>query len=210
AASTVLLATIGAYKTGRLPWLIAAGAAAGFAAGSKYTGGYLILCPILILIVNRRTLGKKAFLWLGLTLAAAAVVFAITTPYALMHPQVFLHELRTLNEINGRHWVGEAEQSATTYYLWTLTWAFGWLPLATSLVGAVLLIRRERNLAIVLLIPGVALWFLCALKATYFARFLLPGYPMLMLLSGLGCAFLARAAASKLPFVRVPLVAGVI
>jgi hypothetical protein len=184
-----LVGIAGVYRRGRLADYALAGAALGVACATKYTAGVVLLCLLAAARENR---------WRGLTLAGILAVagFLVANPYALLDPGAFLAGLgeqsRASSDGGGK--LGLVGESGHLYYLSTLTWGLGWLPALAAAAGAVGLSLRDRRLALVLVpAPLVFLVFMGA-QDRFFARWLLPIYPLLCLLA----AWAAVETASRL------------
>ena len=132
---------------------------------------------------------------LGCLVAGAAFValFAILNPFALLN----LHEAR--RQIKGQSGqaaagkLGQDDVLGWVYYVGTLGWGLGWLPLAAAVGGAVVAIRRDWRLALLLLAFPVFLYLFMGSQGRYFGRWLLPAYPVLCILAGYGAVALATA-----------------
>ena len=86
--------------------------------------------------------------------------------------------------------LGQTYHSGYGYYLWTLTWGFGWVPLLLAVGGAVWLAVREWRLALVLAPTPLVLLLFLGGQERYWARWLLPAYPLLCLLAAAGAVAL--------------------
>jgi hypothetical protein len=196
-----LVGAAGVYRHGRLRDYALAGAALGVACATKYTAGIVLLC-LLGAAVSARNRGR------GLALAAACAVagFAVANPYALFDWDMFREGLRTQSTASGDGGgkLGLAGDSGILYYLGTTTWGLGWVPALAALGGAVGLSLRRPRLALVLVPAPVVFLLFMGLQDRFFARWLLPVYPMLCLLA----AWAAVELAARL---RAPaVVAGVV
>jgi hypothetical protein len=196
-----LAGAAGVYRAGRLRDYALAGAALGVACATKYTAGIVLLC----------LLGAAAFApnrGRGLALAAACAVagFVIANPYALFDWDLFREGLRTQSAASGDGGgkLGLVADSGIVYYLGTLTWGLGWIPALAALGGAVAMALRRPRPALVLVPAPVLFILFMGLQDRFFARWLLPVYPMLCLLA-------AWAAVELAARVRAPaVVAGVV
>jgi hypothetical protein len=123
----------------------------------------------------------------GLTLAGALAVvgFAAANPYALFDLDLFRAglELQSQASADGGGKLGLAGDSGLVYYLGTLTWGLGWIPALAAAAGAVWLTIRDRWLALVLVPAPVVLLLFLGIQDRFFARWLLPVYPLLCLLA---------------------------
>jgi hypothetical protein len=173
-----LVGIAGVYRHGRLPDYALAGAALGVACATKYTAGIVLLCLLAAARENRLR---------GLALAGglAVAAFAVANPYALLDWESFRDGLRQQSEASsdGGGKLGLVGDSGHLYYLGTLTWGLGWLPALAAAVGAVWLSLRDRRPALVL-VPAPLLFLLfMGAQDRFFARWLLPIYPLLCLLA---------------------------
>jgi hypothetical protein len=153
-----------------------AGLGIGLAAATKYTAGIAVLC---LLLATRR---PKHLLVAG---AVAVVAFLVANPYALLDFGAFRTGLgeQSAASRDGGGKLGLVEENGFLYYLGTATWGLGWIPALAALAGAVLLARRERRTALVLLVPLAVFLLFMGTQGRFFARWLLPVYPLLALLA---------------------------
>ena len=197
--SLVLLASAHLARGGGLRWFALAGAAVGLAAGTKYTAGVaaLSIAGAAAPMLGNRTLRRRALTGLALSALAALAVFLVTNPYSVLDYGTFREDLDYQSAQAGAVKVGLVEEHPLAYYAWTLTWAFGWIPLAAALAGAVIAIARHRVVAAVLLPAPVVLVVFLAMSDRYYARWLLPAYPYLCLLAAVAGARIASLVAGR-------------
>jgi 4-amino-4-deoxy-L-arabinose transferase-like glycosyltransferase len=192
-----LVGAAGVYRHGRLRDYALAGAALGVACATKYTAGIVLLC----LLGAAAGAPNRAR---GLALAAGCAVagFLVANPYALFDWDAFREGLRTQSAASsdGGGKLGLVADGGLLYYLGTVTWGLGWLPALAALGGAVALIVRRSRLTLVLVPAPLAFLLFMGVQDRFFARWLLPVYPMLCLLAAWAAVGLARR-------VRVPAVA---
>jgi Dolichyl-phosphate-mannose-protein mannosyltransferase len=193
-----LVGVAGVYKTGRRREFAIAGIGLGLACATKYTAG-IVLVPLLA----AAWLGPGARLR-GLLLAGALALaaFVVANPYAVLDPRAFHGGLVTQSSAAGGDSgskLGLASRPAIAYYLGTLPWGLGWLPAVASLGGAVLACLRDRRLAAVLVPAPLLFLVFMATQSRFFARWMLPIYPLLCLLAAYAAvraaAWLARRRA---------------
>jgi dolichyl-phosphate-mannose-protein mannosyltransferase len=193
-----LVGVAGIYKNGRRREYALAGIGLGLACATKYTAG-IVLVPLLA----AAWLGPGARLR-GLVLAGvlALVAFVLANPYAVLDPRAFHGGLVTQSSTAGGESgskLGLASEPAIAYYLGTLPWGLGWLPALAALGGAIESLVRDRRLAAIL-VPGPLLFLVfMATQSRFFARWMLPIYPLLCLLAAYAAvraaAWLARRRA---------------
>jgi Dolichyl-phosphate-mannose-protein mannosyltransferase len=173
-----LVGIAGVYRRGHLLDYALAGAALGVACATKYTAGIVLLC----LIAAARHNALR-----GLALAAVLAVagFLVANPYAVLDWEAFRAGLEQQSQASsdGGGKLGLVGDSGLLYYLGTLTWGLGWLPALAAAAGAVWLWSQDRRLALVLVPAPVVFLVFMGLQDRFFARWLLPIYPLLCLLA---------------------------
>ncbi|MGZ4200639.1 MAG: ArnT family glycosyltransferase [Thermoleophilaceae bacterium] len=190
--SFALYAAIRVYEgAGRRMWLLG-GAMAGLAIGFKYTAG-LVLLPLAIATIARMRREPRLMKEGLLALVAALGVFFVTNPYVFIDLSSAWHQLHGEAELAGKFKkLGQEQYTGPGYYFQSLTWGFGWLPLVALLGGLAVEARRAWFRALLLVVFPVALFIYLSLQVRWFGRWLLPAYPALALLAGVGIAWVAR------------------
>ena len=195
-----LYGTAGVLRNGARREYVLAGVGVGLAAATKYTGGIMAVClvaaavgdgaggtPLTALTTLRR---------LGLALACAALAFLAANPYAVLDFTAFHAGLTTQQSLAGGsdpEKLGTTAASGTAFYLWTLTWGLGWAPSLAAAGGSVLLVvRRRLALALVLLPAPIAFIVFMGDQQRYFARWLMPIFPIIALLGAYAVVELLR------------------
>lgn len=194
-----------AYRSGKLfgKWLTVAAAAAGLAASTKYTGGILILSPLLaaapgLLMRERRNAALRQF---AVLVAAFGIAYLVVTPGTIVHARAFLRDISAQSRIYYSAWggytVGPGGQSlalSLSYILLVLPSKYPFVAAALSLfgmVGLVTIIRQDRWKAAVLLVPPIAyLGFMCT-ASVLIVRNLMVLAPFMAVLIARGCAAVA-------------------
>src|SRR5918994_368497 len=183
-----------------------AGAAVGLAIGFKYTAGLVLLVPALALLL-RRDAGFAVRGGLAV-LAGTVAAFAITNPFFFLDFDRALHQLRGQAELAGNQGkFGQEGETGVLYYLDSLLWGLGYAAATAALAGAVLLARRDRARAALLLAFPVALFVYLSFQSRFFGRWLLPVYPALALLAGYAIARGAEALRERAPRWEAPALA---
>jgi hypothetical protein len=193
-----LVGVAGVYRTGRLADYALAGAALGVACATKYTAGIVLLCLLAAAATSQSRPrkgsdpvsadGRKGSdPWRGLALAGALAIagFLVANPYALLDFGEFRAGLAEQSQASsdGGGKLGLVGESGHLYYLATLTWGLGWLPVVAAAAGAIGLSLRDRRLALVLVPPPLLFLLFMGAQDRFFARWMLPIYPLLCLLA---------------------------
>lgn len=178
----VLLALLSFRRLGESPRDdVGAGLAVGAAAAVKFTG--VLLAPTYLvarfLVPGARARGLLAA---GLT---AAAIWALATPYALVHPEAFAQGVRSQVEwhYRGRALFAEAGH-VVLYYLRTIAWSLGCAGAILALLGLGHALPRLRSWAPVLTYPTLLVLALSSAHMHWHR----------LVLSGLGTAALTAAA----------------
>ena len=141
---------------------------------------------------------KPALAGLALSGVALGAGFLVTDPYALLDFDRFRADVEHLSDYTqGSLLLGETQSSGHVYYLWSLGWGLGVAAAIMAAAGAVVLSLRDRAAALVLL-PGPLIFFAyVGAQERHFARYVMPLYPVLCLLAGVGVVWLASTIASR-------------
>ena len=186
-----------------------AGLALGLACATKYTAGILVL-TIVAAGLATPVPGPRLR---GLLLAGvlALVGFVAANPFAVLDWDAFRDGLSHQSEASGDGGgkLGLSTDSGIVYYLGTATWGLGWLPALFALGGALGLAMRDRRLALVLVPAPVLFLLFMGTQDRFFARWLLPVYPLLCLLAAWAVVAVAVRFSRRLHG-RTSVVAGVL
>ena len=192
-------AMLKAYDHGKLWQYALAGVGVGLAIGFKYTAGLAIL-PVLLIAGVRAWrdaetpwLKRNDLRWAIVALAAMVVAFAITNPYFFLKPVSALYQLKQQAEAaGGSEKLGQEQVGGFQYYIESLGWGFGYAAAFFAIAGAVFEIRRDRVRGIALILFPIALYLYMGSQTRYFGRWLLPMYPVIALLAGVGIVRLVQ------------------
>ena len=197
-------ATVKIAEDGRRRYYVIAGLGLGLTVAFKFTAG-LVLVPILVAAAIRARRQSLRDIVIGVAIVGglAIAVFAITNPYFLLDIDEAIDELRSQRFAAGERKPGQVEENPYGFYLSSLTWGIGWGALVAAAAGLVVQLRRGRTRAVLLALFPLLLFGYLGLDADrYFARWMLPTYPVLALFAGVGVATGARALSPR-PLVRV-------
>jgi hypothetical protein len=185
----------------------------GLAVATKYLAGLALLPLLAAAGLHLASPGRRRDALAGGVVAGLGAVTAlfVAHPYLLLDPGGVRSQLPGLS---GTPKVGTVESNGITFYGWVLTWGVGWVPTVLAGVGAALLVKRDRRAAL-LLVPGILLFTVfIGLRPRYFSRYLLPVFPLVILLAAYAAAeairAAARARARMAPVVAVALTAGLL
>jgi hypothetical protein len=191
-----LAGVAGVLRGGGVREYALAGAGIGLACAFKYTAGIVLLCLLAaVLVAGERPAARVQ----GLAVAGGVALlgFLVANPFALLDFDTFrdgLNEQASASSDGGGK-LGLTESSGVLYYLKTTLWGLGLIPALAALVGAVLLPRRT---ALVLIPAPLVFLLFMGMQDRFFARWLLPVYPILCLLAAYG----AVHAFQRLPRMR--------
>ena len=204
-----LVGVAGILRRNRLRDYALAGAALGLACATKYTAGILVVTVLAAGLLAPAAGPRVRGLALAAVLAVAA--FLLANPYALLDLDAFREGIGRQSEASGDGGgkLGLSTDSGVLYYLGTATWGLGWLPAVAALGGAIGLALSDRRLAAVLVPAPLLFLAFMGTQDRFFARWLLPVYPLLCLLAGWAVVAAAAWLAARLRW-RPGVVAGAV
>jgi Dolichyl-phosphate-mannose-protein mannosyltransferase len=167
-------------------WALA-GAAIGVATATKYTAGAMLLVVLVaagLRVERNRAELRRVLAGVALAVAAMLLLFALLNPYALANIGEAEDQIRSQSAQADNAKLGQDDTYGWLYYIGTLTWGFGWLPLAAAVAGAVLALRRDWRIALLLVAFPVCFYLYMGAQGRFFGRWLLPMYPALCVLAG--------------------------
>jgi hypothetical protein len=190
--AAALIGIAGIHRTGRTREYVLAGVGLGVAIATKYTAGIVLVTLVAAAFTSPVAHARIRNLAFAIALMCAGFVAA--NPYALLDHTAFREGLEKQTETAGEEGgkLGLANSSGWTYYLTTFPWAFGWLPSLFALGGAGALIARHRRLALLLAPAPILLFLYLGQQSRFFARWMLPIYPILCMLAAYAVVALAE------------------
>ena len=202
--TVALAACLAVCERGSWADLLLAGGAVGVAAATKYLAAPMALVVALAVLLG--VLKGRTRPVAGLARLAAAAVACLVALVAL-NPFIAVEF--------GKFWAnvtGQSAQAATTKlgqtgsawvgYPVTLLWGFGLVPLVLAVLGLVLMWRRDRGRALLLICFPVILYVAMAMQGRYFGRWMLPAYPALAVLAAYGAIRTVDAVLARVPRLR--------
>lgn len=193
------------YERGRpLDWMLAA-AGIGAATATKYTAGAMLVAlgvAVLFRLIDRRSTPREAVVGLVGAGAVFAAVFFLLNPFALVDPGTFRSQIGGQSGQASNAKLGQDDVPGWLYYLWTLTWGFGWVPALAAAAGGVLAFRDDRRRALILIAFPLFLFLFLGAQGRFFGRWLLPAYPMLAIVAAYAAVRLVDTVAARLGSAR--------
>ena len=205
--TVALVACLFVYERGWWQDWALAGAAVGVATATKYTAGAMVLAVLVAAGLRvQRDRGELKAAIVGLVIAGAACLacFALLNPYAVLNPSEARGQISGQSAQADTAKLGQDDTYGWLYYLGTLTWGLGWLPLLAAVAGGVLALRRDWRKALLLVAFPVCFYLYMGAQGRFFGRWLLPVYPALCVLAG----YAAVVAADALRTRRAAVLAG--
>lgn len=191
----------GVIQKGRLTDYLVAGLGLGLATATKYTAAALsvsIFIAWAIRAFDDRENAKREFGYLVGAGAIAALAFVIANPFSVLDADAFLSGVRRQQRLSaGVSKLGTDDVTGWRYYAWTLTWGWGWLPLALSLGGAGLALKRDWRRALPWVVFALLVWLFMGKQERFYARWLMPVYPVLAVFAGYAVVELAKLASER-------------
>lgn len=206
-----LVGCLAVYQRGRpLDWALA-GAAIGVGTAVKYTAGAMLL-TLLVAAVFRvrdgRSSPREALTGLVGAGAVFGAAFVVLNPFALIEAGTFRSQIGGQSGQASNAKLGQDDVPGWLYYLWTLTWGFGWVPALAALAGGVLAVRDDRRRGLLLVAFPLFLFLFLGSQGRFFGRWLLPIYPALAILASYAAVRAVDALAERLGVARAERSAG--
>lgn len=203
------------YSSRRYSHLVLAGLTGGAAIGLKYLPAPVLIVPVLAFLFQIRVRSWRweiAVAQLFLFTATTMVGFLLAFPALLISPDLFrLHLSQAFGQ--AAHSLGNFSVDTTPswlYYLRTLAWGLGWPLLLAALAGMLLALIRHRHEDILILAAVSGYYLSISLVSTYFARYVLPLAPLLVLLAAGAMAAALKAVQGRLSTFHTQIIAVVI
>ncbi len=183
-----LVACLFAYRAGRIEDWLLAGGAIGAATATKYTAGAMLLTVLLaaaLRVQQDRAELRRALIGVVAAGVACFVVFAILNPFVILNPSEARGQINGQSAQADTAKLGQDDTYGWLYYLGTLTWGLGWAPLLAAVAGAVVILRRDWRIGLLLVAFPVCFYLYMGAQGRFFGRWLMPIYPALCVLAGI-------------------------
>jgi 4-amino-4-deoxy-L-arabinose transferase-like glycosyltransferase len=198
--SVALVGALLAYERGRwFDWALAGGAV-GAATATKYTAGAMLLTAAVaagLRIHRQRAELRRVLAGLAIAGVAFVVLFLLLDPFALIQLDETRRQIKGQSSQADSGKLGQDDVRGWIYYVGTLGWGFGWVPLVAAVGGALVALRRDWRRALLLIAFPLFLYIFLGGHGRFFGRWLMPAYPMLCVLAGYGIVALAQAVARR-------------
>lgn len=208
----------GVIEKGRPADYLVAGVGLGLATATKYTAAALavsLAAAWAIRAFGDRENAKREFSYLAGAAAIAAIAFVIANPFSVLDADAFLSGLRRQQRLSaGVSKLGTDDTTGWQYYLWTLTWGWGWIPLALSTGGMALALKRNWRKVLPWVLFVLIVWLFMGKQERFYARWLMPIYPVLAIFAAYGVTEItkriadARTRAAAIAAIAVAALAG--
>jgi 4-amino-4-deoxy-L-arabinose transferase-like glycosyltransferase len=181
------------YQRGRTIDWVWTGAAIGVACAVKYTAGAVLIALFLaaaLRVYDDRSQLRIAIIGLVIAGACFFLAFFILNPFGVLHPGELRSQLSGQSSQAGTAKLGQDELPGWWYYLGSVTWGLGWVPLVAAIGGGIVLVRRDWKLGLLLVVFPILFWLYMSTQTRHFGRWLMPIYPSLCILAGIGAVAL--------------------
>lgn len=185
-----LLAAVLIAQTGQRKWYIIAGVALGLGFSTKYSAAFGAIPIVLghahspnVRWTKRPQIGMRH---LVLLLGVGAMSAVISSPYFLLTPAKVVKDVYEALYLPGRSgfegWLIDPA-GGYVFYPKTLVWGLGWPLFAAVIVGLLAAVLRHFPKDVVILSLPIAIFLIAGRQEMFFARFILPAVPALLILA---------------------------
>jgi hypothetical protein len=175
------------YRSGKL-WYIVAGISLGLGFATKYTA---VLAVISFLLghflsdnIDQKNASKPRFSWLILTFLAAAFSAIVASPYFILSARKVFYDIYNSLYLPGQlgfdGWQIDPH-GAYIYYITSMFWGLGWGMLLLVFIAIVVAVFQKSKVAAIILAYPILLYIMMGRQQMYFARFMIPAIPSLIL-----------------------------
>lgn len=193
--TVALVGCLRIVERGDLRAFLIAGGAIGIAGGVKYLAAPMALVVVLavaIRVAQGRERVDRAAAMVALAGVTCLLALVATNPYLVLDLSTAVDQLTGQSTLAGQSKLGQGGGPWLGYPT-TLLWGIGVLPVLVAAAGIVLGWRPHRPQILLLVTFPVLLFLFLGTQDRFFARWLLPAYPALLLLVGYGATRIADA-----------------
>ena len=192
--AVALLFVVRYITTQRAKYLLISALFAGFAAGTKYFGGVVLVSLWTGMYFTQKSLKrviKSGYFWLSIVFAM--IGFLISSPYIVITPFRFFKDLGyEFFHILSGHLGFEHAPPAPVGNIFHLVYALGIAGFIVFVFGVILGFRRKDKIVIALVMFPLAIYLITAFGKTSFARYFCSLLPSLVVVSAYGFEWLWR------------------
>lgn len=178
----------GVILQGRVLDYSVAGLGLGLATGTKYTAAALAVAIFVAWatrLYDDRERGLRELKYLLLAAAISLLAFVIVNPFALLDPHKFIYDVRRQGRLSAEvAKLGTDDTSGWAYYLWTMFWGFGVVPLAMAAIGALIALKKDWRRSLPFVVFGLLVFLFMGKQLRFYARWMMPIYPVLAIFAG--------------------------
>ncbi|MBK5229682.1 MAG: hypothetical protein JJE27_00770, partial [Thermoleophilia bacterium] len=141
---------------------------------------------------------RREFIYLVAAGAVAAIAFVLANPFSVLDANAFVSGVRRQQRLSaGVSKLGTDDVTGWQYYLWTLTWGWGLIPLILSAAGAGLALKRDWRRALPWVLFVLVVWLFMGKQERFYARWLMPVYPVLAVFAAYAIVQLSNLARER-------------
>jgi 4-amino-4-deoxy-L-arabinose transferase-like glycosyltransferase len=179
-----------------------AGLGLGLATGTKYTAAALSVAIFVAWathLYDDRERGKQEFKYLVLAAGVALLAFVIINPFAVIDHSKFFYDVRRQSDQSSKiAKLGTDDTNGWFYYAWTLFWGFGVLPLLLAIGGAAAALKSDWRKSLPFVVFGLIVFLFMGKQLRFYARWMMPIYPVLAVFAAYGAAELGKWISARL------------
>lgn len=196
-----LIGLAGITRRGKLIDYVLAGLGLGFATATKYTAAALavsIFTAWAIRAWGDREAFKRELPYLIGSAVVAATAFVVANPFSVLDANDFVYGVRRQQRLSaGVEKLGTDDVTGWWYYLWTVTWGFGWVPALLAAGGAGLALKRDWRKALPWVVFALLVWLFMGKQERFYARWLMPVYTVLAVFAAYAIVEAARTVPAR-------------
>jgi 4-amino-4-deoxy-L-arabinose transferase-like glycosyltransferase len=201
----VIWSSVRILQTGEMKWYVLAGVSLGLGFAIKYSAAFAVIPIIVAHFITPHFRVKGKFLRdlkrLGLALLVGGLTALLVSPYFIIEPRKVMRDFYEWVYLPGKVGFDEwqiGSGNGYLFYLQSLTWGIGLALLLVICVGVVIAIIRHSPQDIILISLPIVLYVSLGAQQMYFARFILPAIPALLIIGANGLDYIVSKVDVKL------------